>query len=95
MIMTMNRKERRKYAADLRALAATGMEFSEVGQCAEGWTCDCTACGLVRAGVCLRCAALLTAQILESKAGDTVNASPCSEACREGVERYISERPKK
>ena len=87
MIITMNRKERRKYAAELRALAATGMEFSEVGQCAEGWTCDCTACGLVRTGVCLRCAALLTAQILESKAGNTVNASLCSAACREGAER--------
>jgi hypothetical protein len=88
----MNRKERRKYAAELRALAATGMEFSEVGQCESGWTCDCTACRLLRAGVCFKCAALLTAQILESKAGDTFNASLCSPSCREGAERYLSER---
>jgi hypothetical protein len=91
----MNRRDRRKYAAELRALAAAGVELSAVGRCQGGWTCDCTACGLLRAGVCLKCAALLTAQILESKAGDTVSASFCSEACREGAERHFSERGKK
>jgi len=43
----------------------------------------------------MKCAALLTAQILESKAGDVVNASLCSAACREGAERHFSERRKK
>jgi hypothetical protein len=90
----MNRRDRRRYAAELRALAATGMELADVGRCESGWTCDCTACRLVRAGVCFRCAALLTAQILERKAGDTFNASLCSPSCREGAEWYFSERLK-
>jgi hypothetical protein len=31
--MMMNRRERRKYAAELRALAAAGMEVGEVEKC--------------------------------------------------------------
>jgi hypothetical protein len=90
--MTVNRRERRRYAAELQALAAAGVTVGEVGKCEGAWICDCTACQLLRAGVCMKCAALLTAQILESKAGDTVNASFCSDACREGVERWSAAR---
>jgi hypothetical protein len=86
----MNRRSRRRYAAELRALAAAGMTLSEVGRCQDGWTCDCTACRLIRAGVCMKCAALLAAQILEAKAGDTVKASFCSQACCEGIERWAT-----
>jgi hypothetical protein len=66
------------------------MTVSEVERCPGGWTCNCTACRLLRAGVCFNCAALLTAQILESDAGDTIDASFCSEACREGMERWAT-----
>jgi len=89
----MNRLERRRYAAELRALARSRLEVSEVGHLKEGWGCDCTCCRLIRAGACMQCAALITAEILErGKPGTTLNVSVCSGACREGVERYFAER---
>jgi len=88
----MNRRERRRYAAELRGLARSGLQVSEVGHPDEGWTCDCTACRLMRAGVCMKCASLITAEILEHRAGDTINVSLCSGACREGAERWAAER---
>jgi hypothetical protein len=88
----MNRLERRRYAAELRALAHSSLEVSEVGHLEEGWDCDCTGCQLMRAGVCMQCAALITAQILERGKPGTINVSVCSGACREGVERYLAGR---
>jgi len=89
----MNRSERRRHAAELRAVARSHLKLADLGRLEGGATCDCTCCRLIRAGVCLQCAALLTAQIIESKAGDTVNAALCSAACREGAERFVAERP--
>jgi hypothetical protein len=87
----MNRRERRRYAAELRALARSGVKQSEL-HCDDGWTCDCTGCRLIRCGMCLQCAAAVTALIVESKEGDTIRASLCSGACREGMERYLATR---
>ena len=88
----MNRHERRRYEAELRAVAHSGFKLSEIDRLAGGWTCNCTACRLIRSGVCLQCASLMTAQILRSRAGATINVSLCSDACREGVERYVATR---
>lgn len=87
----MNRTERRRYAADLRALARSGVQIGDLGPL-EDWTCDCTGCRVIRAGVCLQCAARVTALILEGKEGETVNVSLCSPACREAMERFVAER---
>jgi hypothetical protein len=88
----MNGHGRRRYAAELRALARSGLEVSEISHLEEGWDCDCTACRLMRAGVCMTCASLITAQILERGRPGTINVSVCSGACREGVERYLAGR---
>jgi hypothetical protein len=53
---------------------------------------DCTGCRLIRAGLCLQCAALVTAETLHRKPGKTINVSLCSGACAEALERYIAER---
>ena len=85
----MNRRERKRYAAELRMLARSGLQASEIPRLKE-WTCDCTGCGLLRAGVCTSCSWLIHAQILErGKPGVTIHTSVCSGACREGVERYF------
>jgi hypothetical protein len=39
----MNRRERRQFEAELRALARGGVEVSELGRLKEGWTCNCSA----------------------------------------------------
>ena len=91
MPRTMNRGERQRYAADLRRLAATGVRLSDVGPVEGTWTCDCTACRLARAGVCMTCAATITAQVIEGGPG-AIRVKPCSPACREGVERWVAEK---
>jgi hypothetical protein len=88
----MTRKQRRQYAAQLRALAGSDLNLADLGQLEGGATCDCTGCRLIRAGLCLSCAALVHAQILESRAGDTITPALCSASCREGLERYVAER---
>jgi hypothetical protein len=49
--------------------------------------CNCTGCGLLRAGVCINCAEKIAALILESGAGELA-AEPCSGACREAIEPF-------
>jgi hypothetical protein len=52
-------------------------------------TCNCTGCGMLRAGVCINCAEKIAALILESHAS-ALSVEPCSGACREAIELYFS-----
>jgi len=45
-------------------------------------SCNCTGCGMLRAGVCINCAEKTAALILESGPGE-IAVEPCSGACRE------------
>jgi hypothetical protein len=88
----MTRRKHRRDVAELSALANSDLKLSEVDPLQDGWTCDCTACRLLRSGVCLQCASRMTAQIIQSRVGATISVSLCSDACREGVERYVATR---
>jgi hypothetical protein len=48
-------------------------------------SCNCTGCGMLRAGVCINCAEKIAALILESGAGELA-VEPCSGACREAID---------
>jgi hypothetical protein len=50
--------------------------------------CNCTGCGMLRAGVCINCAEKTAALILESGPGE-IAVEPCSGACREAIELYF------
>ena len=84
----MNRKERQRYAAKLEMVADSGVQLSGIVPCTDGWTCDCFLCELLRAGVCLSCAARMTAQSLRRPKAKEFKTTVCSGACREAVERY-------
>jgi hypothetical protein len=47
-------------------------------------SCNCTGCGMLRAGVCINCAEKIAALILESGPGELA-AKPCSSAYREAI----------
>jgi len=49
-------------------------------------SCNCTGCGMLRAGVCIKKTAAL---IFESGPGE-VAVEPCSGTCREAIELYFS-----
>jgi hypothetical protein len=49
-------------------------------------SCNCTGCGMLRAGVCINCAEKTAALILESGNGE-LDVDPCSGACREAIDR--------
>ena len=51
-------------------------------------SCNCTGCGMLRAGVCINCAEKIAALILESGPGELV-AEPCSGACREAIDLLL------
>ena len=55
-------------------------------------SCNCTGCGLLRAGVCINCAEKIAALILESGPRELA-VEPCSGACREAIELYFSTPP--
>jgi hypothetical protein len=52
-------------------------------------SCNCTGCGMLRAGVCINCAENAAALIFESGRGD-ITVEPCSGACREALQLYFS-----
>jgi hypothetical protein len=56
-----------------------------VGLTSHKSSCNCTGCGMLRAGVCINCAEKIAAQILESGPGELA-AEPYSGACREAIE---------
>jgi hypothetical protein len=57
-------------------------------------SCNCTCCGLLRAGVCINCAERIAALILESGLQEPA-VHPCSGACREAIELYFSTPPER
>jgi hypothetical protein len=57
-------------------------------------SCNCTGCGMLRAGVCINCAEKTTALILES-GPEEIALEPCSGACREAIELYFSTPPER
>jgi hypothetical protein len=57
-------------------------------------SCNCTGCGMLRAGVCINCAEKTAALILESGPGE-IAVEPCSGACREAIELYFSTPPER
>ena len=56
--------------------------------------CNCTGCGMLRAGVCINCAERVAALILESGLQELA-VEPCSGACRETIELYFSTPPER
>ena len=56
--------------------------------------CNCTGCGMLRAGVCINCAERIAALILESGLQELA-VEPCSGACREAIELYFSTPPER
>ena len=57
-------------------------------------SCNCTGCGMLRAGVCINCAEKTAALILESGPREFA-VEPCSGACREAIELYFSTPPER
>jgi len=57
-------------------------------------SCNCTGCGMLRAGVCINCAEKIAALIFESGPRELA-VEPCSGACREAIELYFSAPPER
>ena len=57
-------------------------------------SCNCTGCGMLRAGVCINCAEKIAALILESGPRELA-VEPCSGACREAIDLYFSTPPER
>jgi len=57
-------------------------------------SCNCTGCGMRRAGVCINCADKVATLILES-GSEELTVKPCSGACRETIELYFSTPPER
>ena len=51
-------------------------------------SCNCTGCGLLRAGVCINCAEKIAALILESGPRELA-VEPCSGACGEAIDLLL------
>jgi hypothetical protein len=71
-----------------------GMVSESLGLTSHKSSCNCTGCGMLRAGVCINCAEKTAALILESGPGDLA-VEPCSGACREAIELYFSTPPER
>jgi hypothetical protein len=70
------------------------MVSESVGLTSHKSSCNCTGCGMLRAGVCINCAEKTAALILESGPGE-IAFEPCSGACREAIELYFSTPPER
>ena len=66
-----------------------GMVSESLGLTSHKSSCNCTGCGMLRAGVCINCGGETAALILESTPGELA-VEPCSGACREAIELYFS-----
>ena len=71
-----------------------GMVSESLGLTSHKSSCNCTGCGMVRAGVCINCAEKTAALILEAGPGELA-VEPCSGACREAIELYFSTPPER
>src|SRR5215813_8249664 len=77
-------------SADLPRRCQRGGEMSEsLGLTSHKSSCNCTGCGMLRAGVCINCAEKIAALIFESGPRELA-VEPCSGACREAIELYFS-----
>jgi hypothetical protein len=65
-----------------------------LGLTSHNLSCNCTGCGMLRAGVCINCAEKAAALILGSGPGD-IAVEPCSGACRETLQLYFSTPPER
>jgi hypothetical protein len=70
------------------------MMSESLGLTSHKSSCNCTDCGMLRAGVCINCAEQTAALILESSPGE-IAVEPCSGACREAIELYFSTPPER
>ena len=77
-----------------RAAAKLGEMNESLGLISHNSSCNCTGCGMLRAGVCINCAENAAALILESGRGD-IAVEPCSGACREALQLYFSTPPER
>src|SRR5262245_65776290 len=71
-----------------------GVMSESLGLTSHKSNCNCTGCGMLRAGVCINCAEKTAALILECGPGELA-AEPCSGACREAIELYFSTPPER
>ena len=71
-----------------------GMVSESLGLTSHKSSCNCTGCGMLRAGVCINCAEKTAALLLESGSGE-IAVEPCSGACREAIELYFSTPPER
>jgi hypothetical protein len=55
--------------------------------------CNCTGCRLLRAGVCIRCAAAIDTHIDKQDQSEQIKVTVCSGACREAVECNVASPP--
>jgi hypothetical protein len=65
-----------------------GVVSESLGLTSHKPSCNCTGCGMLRAGVCINCAEKIAPLILESGLGELA-VEPCSGACREAIELYF------
>ena len=78
-----------------RHVAANVRVMNEsLGLTSHNSSCNCTGCGMLRAGVCINCAERIAALILESGLQELA-VEPCSGACREAIELYFSTPPER
>jgi hypothetical protein len=70
------------------------MMSENLGLTSHKSNCNCTGCGMLRAGVCINCAEKTAALILESGPGE-IAVEPCAGACREAIELYFSTPPER
>jgi hypothetical protein len=71
-----------------------GVMSESFGLTSHKSSCNCTGCGMLRAGVCINCAEKIAALILESGSRELA-VEPCSGACREAIELYFSTPPER
>src|SRR5262249_43204942 len=69
-----------------------GVTSENLGLTSHKSSCNCSGCGMLRAGVCINCAEKIAALIFES-GPEELAVEPCSGACREAIELYFSTPP--
>jgi hypothetical protein len=70
------------------------MVSESLGLTSHKSSCNCTGCGMLRAGVCINCAEKIAVLVLES-GPEELAVEPCSGACREAIELYFSTPPER
>src|SRR5262245_34301251 len=78
----------------LRRCERGGVKSESLGLTCHKQSCNCTGCGLLRAGVCINCAEKIAALILEFGLRELA-VEPCSGAGREAIELYFSTPPER